>query len=79
MFQILNSKLFGKLEFRIWNLFRISNFEFRILIPGSAQQTLNYEKKISQEYKKVYQEGEGSDSPGSFRFERTREANSTII
>jgi len=34
-----------------------------------------YEKEITEKSKKVYQEGKGSDSPGGFELERTREIN----
>ena len=40
---------------------------------------LNYEKKTSQKHQKISQKRKGSDSPGSFGFERTRKINSRII
>ena len=41
---------------------------------------INYEKKeASQKPKEIYSQGEGSDSPGSFRFKGAREINSRVI
>jgi len=37
------------------------------------------EEKTSQEYTQIYPQRKGSDSPGSFRFERTGEINFRII
>ena len=75
MFKIQKFKTVWNLEFGILDLFRISNFGFRIFIPRVILQTSNYEK-TSQKYQKVYQKRESSDSPGGFRCERTGKINS---
>ena len=74
MFKIQIIKPVWNLEFGILNLFRISNFGFRIF-KSLIFWTMNYGKEASQKYQEVYQEREGSDSPGSFGFERARKIN----
>ena len=38
-----------------------------------------YGQEASQKLEEIYQEREGSDSPGSFGFEKTRRINQCII
>jgi len=78
MFKIQIIKPIWNLEFGILNLFRISNFRFRVF-KSLTFQTMNYGKEASQKYQKVYQERKGADSPGSFGYERTRKINSRTI
>lgn len=61
-----NNLTFSRLKF-ICHL----DFGIWILSQDFIKRKVNYEKETSQEYKKVYQEREGSDSSRSFRFERT--------
>ena len=55
------------LEFRTSDLFLISDFHF------------NDEKEATKINSKISSQREGSNSPGSFRFERTRKINSRVI
>ena len=66
MFKIQMFKTFLNFDIRILNLFRISDFEFRILNQPIFFEIVSYEEKTSREYQKIHQKGKGSDSPGNF-------------
>ena len=68
MFKIQMFKTVLNLGIRILNLFRISNLGFGIYNLGFIYQALNYEKETAKITPQVYQEREGSDSPGGFGF-----------
>jgi len=75
MFKIQIFKTVLNLDIRILNLFRISDFEFRIYNSGFLYPTLVYEKEAAKISSQVYQFRESSDSPRSFRYQRTGEIN----